>query len=103
MEDLTPAQIKRNVKRLLRIDELVLELDERKRKIETTPRYWTDFYSGYEPVPTKRCQQLLDNIEKRNNALFEEQSKLFLTITEQQAREHGYCTDALDDSEFKAA
>ena len=97
---LTDAEIKRVVKRLKRIDQLILSEYDKKEAIDTTPKYWDGFFSGHEASPTNRCKQLLKGINRRMDKLSAEQSSLFKKITMQQAMDFGYCCDGMDEDDF---
>ena len=100
----TPSEteIKRIVKRLQKIDELILADYEKGNKIDITPKYWNNFFSGYEALPTGRCEQLKRGIKQRISKLGHEQSELFGKITMRQAVEFGYFVDGMDEDDFKA-
>lgn len=98
----TDAELNRIVKRLKRVDELILAEHVKEEKIDRDPKYWDGFFSGYEASPTRRCEQLMRGIKSRVNKLSSELSELFNEITMQQAMDFGYCCDGMNEDDFKS-
>lgn len=98
---LTETEIKRIVKRMTKVDALIMAEYEKRDIIEKTPRYWIGFFSGYEATPTARCEQLLTNSDKRQSKLENELSSLYQKITIEQAIDFGYCVDGMEVEDFK--
>lgn len=99
----TNQEMKRIVKRLNKIDELIRNENDKENNIEITPKYWNGFFTGYGVSPTARCVQLTKGIEKRTSKLENEQFDLFQKITINQASKFGYCTDGMEEADFKTS
>ena len=97
---LTKKEIKATVKKLIKNDSLVCAEYDKQDLIGETPKYWSNFYSGYEAQPTGRCSQLMANSYLRISKLSAEHSALVATITMNEAIEFGYPTDCMED-DFK--
>jgi hypothetical protein len=97
---LTNIEVKQIVKRIIKIDNLVFEERAKEEKIESDPKYWDGYFSGYEASPTRRCEQLKRGINARVNRLGSEQSNLFKKITMQQAIDNNYYVDGMEESDF---
>ena len=98
---LTEFEIKRIVKRMIKVDSLIFAEYDKREVIEKTPRYWNGFFSGYEVTPTARCEQLLNNSKARQDKLEDELSSLYKKITIEQAMNFGYCVDGMENEDFK--
>lgn len=97
---LTDRYAKAAIARIDKIENKISELRQNIEVIENNPAFWTNFFSGYEVIPTAACKRRLEAIDERIRKYSIEEGKLMKSVTIEQAERFGMFLDTLEECDF---